>query len=117
MSTTITTLAQAQSEFPITDALALRKDALSESEFLNEVFRSHKMLEERVQALQRASNSKDTKIKDLMDAVEANLVFHTPVALSRKPGRQWDEYEMDAINRTKQVRGLSMADICVKTEP
>lgn len=38
-------------------------------------------------------------------ALRANQVFHTPVALRRKPDRQWDEYEMDAIKRTKAVLG------------
>lgn len=41
------------------------------------------------------------KVEVAMDALRANQVFHTPIALSRKLDRQWDEYEADAINRTK----------------
>lgn len=38
----------------------------------------------------------------IMDALRANQVFHTPIALRRRGG-QWDEYEMDAIKRTRAV--------------
>lgn len=41
------------------------------------------------------------KIRQLVEALQANQIFHTPLALSRKPGRKWDEYEIDAINRTR----------------
>ena len=44
------------------------------------------------------------KTKELVDALQANQVFHTPIALRRRGG-QWDEYELDAIQRTKDVLG------------
>ena len=44
------------------------------------------------------------------DALEANGVFHTPIALRRKlavDGRcQWDEFEIDAITRTRETLAL-----------
>lgn len=38
----------------------------------------------------------------LRDALLANQIFHTPIALRRRGG-QWDEYEIDAINRTREA--------------
>lgn len=39
---------------------------------------------------------------ECVQALKANGVFHTPIALRRKrPDTEWNEYEMDAINRTK----------------
>lgn len=37
---------------------------------------------------------------DMRNALQANQIFHTPLAL-RKNGKEWDEYQADAINRTK----------------
>jgi hypothetical protein len=55
-----------------------------------------------------AEEIKDLMIKKLQkqlfdahDALRANQVFHTPIAM-RKNGNEWDEYQVDAINRTKE---------------
>lgn len=34
-------------------------------------------------------------------ALLANGVFHTPVALRKSGNAEWDEYQIDAINRTR----------------
>lgn len=39
------------------------------------------------------------------DALMTNQVFHTPVALRRRGG-QWDEYEQDAITRTREALSI-----------
>lgn len=41
-------------------------------------------------------------IEMLTDALQANGVFHTPIALRRRGG-QWDDYELDAIRRTREA--------------
>lgn len=41
-------------------------------------------------------------VEELLDALKSNAVFHTPIALRRKlPISEWDEYEADAISRTR----------------
>lgn len=45
----------------------------------------------------------DAKNTQLMDALRANQVFHTPIALRRKATGEWDEYEIDAISRTRDA--------------
>lgn len=40
-------------------------------------------------------------LEETREALRANQVFHTPVALRRKPSGQWDEFEQDAITRTR----------------
>lgn len=45
------------------------------------------------------SNPKEL-IAEMRDALQANGVFHTPIH-RRLLGREWDEYEADAIMRTK----------------
>lgn len=42
------------------------------------------------------------QLRQLRDALLANQVFHTPIALRRRGG-EWDEYEIDAINRTREA--------------
>lgn len=80
--------------------------------------------------------SLDAVISQLRDALLANQIFHTPIALRRRGG-QWDEYEMDAIRRTRealasseglangtvsdgiqstQVNGLALCKYCEKEE-
>lgn len=44
------------------------------------------------------------QLEEAKDALRANLIFHTPVMM-RKLGRSWDEYEQDAINRTRKFLG------------
>ena len=46
-----------------------------------------------------------TLLAQVRDALLANQVFHTPIALRRKGGElpQWDEYEYDAIRRTRET--------------
>lgn len=46
-------------------------------------------------------------IQTLLDALRANGVFHTPLALRRKGGKPWDEYEIDAIRRTRDAVALA----------
>lgn len=41
-------------------------------------------------------------LKEAQDALRANQVFHTPIAL-RQNGKEWNEYQIDAINRTREV--------------
>ena len=45
-------------------------------------------------------------IKQLVNALKANGVFHTPIQL-RKNGHPWDEYQIDAINRTREALNLA----------
>lgn len=52
-------------------------------------------------ALERRNAELTNRLEAAREALEANRVFYTPIALSRKPGRAWDEYEIDAIERTK----------------
>lgn len=42
------------------------------------------------------------QITGLREALQANGIFHTPIAL-RKNGASWDEYQLDAISRTKHA--------------
>lgn len=46
------------------------------------------------------------RIKRLEEALSANRVFHTPIALRRRGGK-WDEYELDAIRRTREEIGAT----------
>lgn len=46
-------------------------------------------------------------IRECIDALQAQNVFHTPLALSRKKNREWDEYETDAIKRQKKCLALA----------
>ena len=50
-----------------------------------------------------------TKLKEQLHeaklALQANQVFHTPIALRKTGQEEWDEYQIDAINRTKEVLG------------
>ena len=48
------------------------------------------------------AGSQHLLVSQLVDALRANGVFHTPLAL-RRHGKPWDEYEMDAINRTREA--------------
>ena len=49
-----------------------------------------------------AHSNNEELLRQLHDALLANQVFHTPVALRRRGG-QWDEYELDAIKRTREA--------------
>lgn len=40
--------------------------------------------------------------KMLIDAIKANQVFHTPYVM-RCLGRDWNEYEIDAIKRSREA--------------
>ena len=40
-------------------------------------------------------------VQDARLALLANGVFHTPVALRQSGQTEWNEYQIDAINRTK----------------
>ena len=41
-------------------------------------------------------------VVEMKEALEANRIFHTPLEL-RKHGGKWDEYQLDAIHRTRDA--------------
>lgn len=41
-------------------------------------------------------------VAEMREALEANQVFHTPLEL-RKHGGEWNEYQLDAIHRTRDA--------------
>jgi hypothetical protein len=46
------------------------------------------------------------RIEGLSEALRANAVFHTPVAKAKLTSfGEWDEYQRDAIDRTKEALG------------
>ena len=51
-------------------------------------------------------------LEQLIDALRANGIFYTPIAL-RKNGREWDEFQIDAINRTRNALEKAEAAIDV----
>lgn len=74
----------------------------NEKKELESLRESHKRLE-------RIRNSDQLEIchlrifnQELVEALRANLIFHTPLALLNN-NKPWDEYQMDAINRTKEA--------------
>lgn len=54
-------------------------------------------------ALRKENTKLKDRIKVLEDALRANQVFHTPLQKARRPGKEWDEYEADAVKRTLEV--------------
>lgn len=52
--------------------------------------------------MEPAAEKTKALIIELVEALQANGIFHTPIALRRR-GCHWDEYEMDAINRTREA--------------
>jgi hypothetical protein len=51
------------------------------------------------------TTDQSARITELTEALEANQVFHTPIAKRRKPGGEWDEYESEAITMTLTALG------------
>jgi mRNA degradation ribonuclease J1/J2 len=105
----------------------LRKQLLSEQDKLKQMEETNlnnvanyqlqvKELKERIEA---NSDRFDIFIKEnaelsaavvkMREALKANGVFHTPMAL-RKNGHDWDEYQIDAINRTREALSLAPRD-------
>jgi len=41
-------------------------------------------------------------VVEMREALEANRVFHTPLEL-RKHGGEWNEYQLDAVHRTRHA--------------
>lgn len=56
-------------------------------------------------AISRASAA----LTEAYDALKANQVFHTPLAKGLRRGRQWNEYEADAVDRTRRALGNPLA--------
>lgn len=59
-----------------------------------------------MEAVRARIEDSEARIKRLEEALSANRVFHTPIALRRRGG-EWDEYELDAIRRTREEIGAT----------
>lgn len=57
-----------------------------------------------IQKLRQQLRDRDNTIKEMREALQANQIFHTPI-MRLKLGREWDEFESDAITRTKACLG------------
>lgn len=90
----------------VAGALAWLKYSINE-DFRGQLIQKLRMMQAAVHAkidegVAKAVLPDTTKVMAMVDALRANQVFHTPVALRRRGG-QWDEYEIDAINRTREA--------------
>lgn len=55
--------------------------------------------------------------RELADALEANKVFHTPIAKRRKPSKEWDDYENEAIIMTRAALAKARRRLRTHNEP
>lgn len=58
--------------------------------------------EDRIKDLETRLHQSEASREEMRAALQANGIFHTPIAL-RKNGGEWDEYQLDAISRTKKA--------------
>ena len=80
------------------------RDNLKLIAMITELRKENQKLVERLVYAEQRYEKANARRALLFEAVRANQVFHTPVALWRKlPKMEWDEYELDAIRRTNEA--------------
>lgn len=76
--------------------LRAKLDKWSNAELLGETDRC------RLESLSKENQQQREGLKLCAEALQANGIFHTPLQL-RKNGHPWDDYQIDAINRTSEA--------------